>query len=351
MRRIIGLVLIGIGVCLVVLAVALPTFVYPRVAKVPANPQERIVARGTGLTVLLPSLVVKGGNGVLTDQTVISSRLVLGQVPPNGSKVPDGDAFYRQAYNAFIQNPRYSSQDSLLEANIEAASLNGRTGLSTNCCGDYFISDPTDPRGEPIRHRGLVFKFPFNTQRHSYEFWDSNIKATATARFDRTEKLDGLLTYRFVQPITDEVIGQQTVPGSLVNSEAASVTADRVYSTVRTLWIEPRTGAIIKGAENVNQRLVAPNGQQAPVINGRLEYTPQTVRTLVDKYGPQASKLKFITTFGPIGGWILGPILALIGIGLLFLSRRSGDEWDSQWGDYDDEDDEEDEAQSPHQTV
>lgn len=342
MRRIIGLVLIGLGVCLVVLALAFPSVIYPRVTKAPANPKERIVARGTGLTVLVPALIVKGGNGILTDQTVISSRLVVGQVPPNGSKVPAGQAFYRQAYNAFVQNPTISSSDSLLEANVEAASLDGRTGASTNCCGDYLITDPTDPQGQTIRHRGLVFKFPFDTQRHSYEFWDSNIKATATARFDGTERIDGLLTYRFVQPIPDEVIAQQVVPGALLNSDKQSVTADRVYSTVRKLWVEPKTGAIIKGSEDVNQRLVGPSGQQAPVIKGRLEYTPQTVKTLVDKYQPLAARLSIVTTYGPIGGWILGPILALIGIALLFLGSRDDDDWDSQWGDDEDEDDEAD---------
>ena len=148
-----------------------------------------------------------------------------------------------------------------------------------------------------------------------------------------------------MQPIPDEVIAQQDVPGALLGSDKQSITADRVYSTVRTLWVEPTTGAIIKGSEDVNQRLVGPDGQSAPVIKGHLEYTPQTVKTLVDKYKPLAGKLRIVTTYGPIGGWILGPILALIGVTMLFLGSREPDDWDSQW---DDDEDEDDEADSTH---
>ena len=70
------------------------------------------------------------------------------------------------------------------------------------------------------------------------------------------------------------------------------------------------------------------------------------MQTLVDRYRPLAARLKLVTTYGPIGGWILGPILALIGITVLFLGSRAGDDWDSQWDD--DDEDEDDEADSAH---
>ncbi|MFI7588968.1 DUF3068 domain-containing protein [Spongisporangium articulatum] len=340
MRRLIGLALIGFGVFCVAFAIALPNFVYPRVAKVPENPQEKIVAKGTGLTVLVPALVVKGGNGLLTDQTVISTRYVQGQVPPNGSKVPDGQAFYRQAYNAFVDNPSIDPADTLLEANIEAASFDGFTGEATNCCGDYVIEDPTDDVGESVKHRGLVFKFPFKTERKNYEWWDSTIKATATARYDGTEKINGLVTYRFIQVITDEVVGTEAVPGAMVGSDEQSVNADRIYATKRTLWVEPNTGAVVKGAEDVNQRL-SYEGKSAPIIYGHLEFTPETVQNEVDEYKPLAWRLAFVTTWGPVGGWVAGPILALIGITILYFGRTESRDWD-EWDD--DDEDEDDEA-------
>jgi hypothetical protein len=337
MRRIIGLVFVGIGVALIVIAIALPTYVYPRVAHVPVNPNQTLTAEGTGVTVLLPRSIAAGGTRILTDQTVTNVRKVVGQIPPNGSKVPKGDAFYQQAWSATVQG------QGLLQANVEGMSFNGKTGESVNCCGDYFNTDPTDPVNEPIKHQGITIKFPFNTQRTNYQFWDFNIKRATTARYDGTEKIDGLTTYRFVQPITDTVIGQQDVPGALLGlPNQPSLKADWIYATTRTLWVEPLTGGIIKGTEQVNQRLTY-NGKQAPIIKGTLGFTPATIKTNVDYYKPLASGLEFVTKIGPIGGWILGPICILIGITLIALAARSDDDYD-EW-DEEDEDEDEDELE------
>jgi hypothetical protein len=315
MRRIIGLVFVALGVSLIALAVALPAYVYPRVAHAPENPDQTLVAQGTGVTVLLPRSIDAGGTRILSNQTVTNLRRVVGQIPPNGHAVADGDAFYRLAYSVDV------GDQGLLLAYVEGGSINGRTGLSNNKYGDYYNTDATDPGNAPVRHEGLQFKFPFNTQRHNYPFWDAFLKRATTARYDGTEKVDGLLTYRFVQPVTNVVISQDDVPGALIGRpDEPSVRADRLYSTLRTLWVEPYTGAIIKGSERVDQRLVA-GGASAPVLQGTLTYTPQTVRKNVEKYRSLAGGLRFVTTIGPIGGWILGPICVLIGFTLLTRER------------------------------
>jgi hypothetical protein len=330
MRRIIGLVLVALGVALIALAIALPTYVYPRVAKVPANPQQTIVAQGKGVTVLLPRSLDAGGTRILTDQTVTQTQRVDGEIRPNAQKPGKDEAFYRSVISDNVAN------QGLLQAYVEGGSFNAITGLANNCCGDYLSTDPADTVGSPIQHEGLLFKFPFNVQRQNYPFWDVNIKKATTAHYDGTEKIDGLLTYRFVQPITDVVIGQVDIPGALMGlPDVASVHADRVYSTVRTMWVEPYTGAVVKGTERLNQRVVS-NGKQAPVIQGTMSWTDATVKANVDLYGKSASGLAFVTKIGPIGGWILGPIFVLIGLTLIALSRRAGDDYDD-WEDEDED--------------
>jgi Porin PorA len=317
MRRIVGLVFLALGVALIALAVALPTFVYPRVEKVPADPNEFLVAQGSGVTVLLAQSPEDGGIRVLTNQNVVATRYIRGDVRPNATRATGDNAFYRLAFKTTVEN----QPNGLLTAYVEGGSINGKTGLSNNCCGDFLSIDTTDTVGEPIRHEGLQWKFPFDTKKQNYPFWDVNVKKALTANYVGTERIDGLLTYRFVQPITDIVISQEDVPGSLLGlPEQASVRADRLYSDTRTLWIEPYTGAIIKGSEQVNQRLVS-NGKQAPVIQGTLTYTDATVRHNVDEYKGKARSLWFIKQGGPIAFWILGPLFVLIGL-LLLLFRR-----------------------------
>jgi hypothetical protein len=325
MRRIAGLVLVALGVALIALAIALPTYVYPRVAKAPIDPNTQLVARGEGITVLLPRSIEDGGTQIFNNQVVTVTRSIDGELRQGAPMPADDERFYRLSFRADVEGK------GLLQAYVEGACFNQETGLATNCGGDYLVTDPTDTQGQPIEHRGLMFKFPFNTERRDYPFWDVNIKAPATARYDGTERLNGLLTYRFVQVIQDTVIGQQDIPGELIGDpQTPSLTADRIYSTKRTLWVEPYTGAIIKGSEQVNQRLAA-DGKQAPIITGYLEYTPETVQANVDEYGESASGLRFVSRIGPIGGWILGPIFLLVGLGLLAMSRRR--ERDDEWTD------------------
>jgi hypothetical protein len=321
MRRIAGLVLVALGVALVAFAIALPSYVYPRVQKSPEDPNLFLAAQGKGVTVLLAQSEGDGGIRVLNNQTVDATRRVRGEVRPNAPRPTGNNVFYRLAFQLTVQN----QPKGLLLAYLEGGSMDGKTALANNCCGDYYVADSTKPQGVSIKHEGLTWKFPFGTKKQNYPFWDINVQKALTAKYDGTEKLDGLTTYRFVQQVPDAILTQQVVPGALVGAPAqASVTADEVYANTRTLWVEPRTGAIIKGAEKVNERLVY-NGTEAPVLQGTIAYTDATVQAQVDKYKGDAASLKFVTTTGPIVGWILGPILIVLGFGLLLLSRRPND--------------------------
>ena len=325
MRKILGLICIALGVALVGLAIALPSYVYPRVAKAPENPDTTQVAQGTGITVLLPRGLQEGGPRILTDKTVTVTRDIDGQKVEGAD---EDNPFYRLAFKADVEG----EQPPLLQAYVEGAGFDGRTGEANNKGPDYVIQDE-GAQPEQITHEGLMFKFPFGTEQKDYPFWDVNIRQTATARYDGTETIDGLLTYRFVQPIPDTTIGQEDVPGTLIGlPDQPVVKADRIYATTRTLWVEPNTGAIIKGSEQVNQRLAA-EGRTIPVITGNLEYTPATVQANVEEYKSSASSLAFVRRTGPIGGWILGPILIAVGVVLFLLARRreerdDDDEWD-----------------------
>jgi hypothetical protein len=93
-------------------------------------------------------------------------------------------------------------------------------------------------------------------------------------------------------------------PSGIYCLDTPTLTADRISSTWRTIWVEPYTGAFIKGSQQVDQRLVAEEGQ-APVINGYMEYAPDTVRRNVDEYASAAQGLRFVSCIGPLGGWIL----------------------------------------------
>ena len=48
---------------------------------------------------------------------------------------------------------------------------------------------------------GLYFKFPFQTEKKTYPFWDGSLREAADIEFQETETIEGLEVYRFEQVI------------------------------------------------------------------------------------------------------------------------------------------------------
>ena len=91
------------------------------------------------------------------------------------------------------------------------------------------------------------------------------------------------------------------------------------YGNTRTLWIEPNTGVIIKGQEQVDKSLISTLGTVA-TTKGTIGYTDQTVRDNAETWGSKGRLLGFIG--GPFMwvGIISG--LLLIVVGALLIGRR-----------------------------
>jgi Porin PorA len=311
MRRIVGLVMIALGTALVGMAVALPSYVYPRLTKLPNDPNATIIAKGDGVTVLK---VRRQKTEPVTDTVYVTRYVTKDSNTQNRPKPPDGVAQWRLGFTATLKTPT----GDLLNAYLEGYTFDKVSAEPKSCCSDYVKVNPDDA-GVPIRHEGLGLKFPFDTQKQTYQFWDLQLRRAQAMNYVGTEELFGLQTYKFVQEIKDQTVGSQAWPGSLFNDPAPSVTADEVYSTVRTLWVEPITGAIIKGSEKLDWRYVY-QGTTVPRTIGTLTYTDATVKAQVDLYTSPASQLKFFRSTAPLVCWILGPLLVLAGIALLLLT-------------------------------
>ncbi len=106
-------------------------------------------------------------------------------------------------------------------------------------------SSPTDGVREPVEAEGLIYKFPFATEKKDYDFWDGDVGEAVSAVYDGKDIVEGLDVYRFVQTIPETSVGTREVPGSLVGSDEASVDADEFYENTRTFYVEPETGAVV----------------------------------------------------------------------------------------------------------
>ncbi len=328
MRRIIGYVLIGLGVFAVALGLMLRLYAYPRLAKAPLDPKGVSVATGNGIT----ALVIQDNNGtplpkILPDLTLTATRNVTGDLAQPEVKDGGNVASWIETVNTVDQN------GDRVKATERQVCLDRHTNQAVEPCTDRHVIANTDPDTfqkiveQNVAQPGVHLKFPFDTGKQSYPFYDLTLRAAPEAKFDGEEEIEGLNTYRFVQDIPLTKVEQRKVPGNLVNSsDTGLVATDLYYQNKRTIWVEPATGQVIKGQEVQHQELVRSDqspGQGTAVFDGTLTFNDETVARNVKDAKDNRGKLWLLTVL-PIILWIAGPLLIVVGVALLLLRRRGG---------------------------
>jgi hypothetical protein len=102
------------------------------------------------------------------------------------------------------------------------------------------------------------------------------------------------------------------------------MTVGRYYENTRTVWVEPYSGIIVKGQEDLKQTLRGSDGRELlTVFGGMIAFTEDTVQKSADDAKEARSQLRLVSTTGPIVLISVGALLAVVGA-LLFLLGGSG---------------------------
>ncbi|WP_199442724.1 DUF3068 domain-containing protein [Umezawaea beigongshangensis] len=316
MRRVVGLVLIGVGVFALALGLLLRFYVYPSLAVVPLEQKVESVARGTA-TVFYTGDMTLRRNVELTATRKVESNLTRPDV------VKDGDVMVWD--QGLLVTDQRGTTISALEHRV---CLDRRTNAAVERCSESYVTEseagPTQADRD-VEQRGLHYKFPFGTERRDYEYFDTTLRTATTARFEAEDVVNGLEVYRFVQDVPTTKIREQEVPGDLVGSDEPSVRADRYYQNTRTMWVEPVSGIIVKGREQQKQTLRGPEGTEGTtVLDGTLTFTEETIVDSVARAEDSRGKLFLLHTAGPLALIPLGVVLALFGTFALITAARAG---------------------------
>jgi hypothetical protein len=323
MRRVLGFVAIALGALLVGMGLLARPFVYDRLAIVPLDQDTTSVSVGQNMSVLYPHRTDEGSAiDKLTGVTVQNTREVNG-IPgiPQEYGVEDDQAFWQ---SSSVSRAQVDGEWVDLSYSDSGVSIDRRTGEATNCCGDYrSTGDLDNPDAvEDATHEGLVFKFPFNVQKETYQWWDADLLEPRPIEFQDEEEIFGTNTYRFQQVIPKTVTATRQVPGDLFEPAIrGNAMANQTYANTRTLWVEPNTGVIIKGEEEVEKTLSAPGRDPVGLTVGTIGFDDETIQANADEWGSKGSLLGLLR--GPLLWYLLIPGLLLIGLGaFLVLSGR-----------------------------
>lgn len=162
---------------------------------------------------------------------------------------------------------------------------------------------------------GLAGKFPFDTERHDYNYWDDTLGTTVIATYVDDVDVEGVKTYQFevAASADDEILSK--------GEDGEPNTDDDVrgsYEATQTIYVEPTTGSYID--QSATQKMVTTDG--TVLIDAEMSYSDETVSNNAQDAKDNIAQLGLIGTWIPVGGLVAGLIFLLIGLWLVLRGRK-----------------------------
>jgi len=233
-RKALGSLLVLVGVFGLVAAGLFRFYAPSRAERTPLNLDVVQVATG-------PAKLLDASTGTVEELTLNATRRVRTDSAASDSKVTVIQETLCLVKN--IGNPpecvdARDPQHRLVSFTTDRVAADRKTAESNND-PKYGANIDGDTKAQ---HIGLTYKWPFNAKKITYKFFDPISRQAPDAHFIGTDKIKGMTMYKY-EAVIDSIdlpVGPG-IPGT--------------YSDTRTVWVEPLTGAIVKGVEHQKRNL------------------------------------------------------------------------------------------------
>lgn len=386
MKKVISSILTLVGAALLVFAIALPTYVVPKGKVIPLDvvsltPTEIVESNLMDSAAIAENKPVKGKENlpecreetkqlkcfIWTDVKLQSQRFITAEEPAND------DVVTFNAAQTLFRTDREEPHN-LLNATVDRVTLDRKTQQPVkDPIATFDLNAPAASSGSDVKaaigpnvREGITYQFPMGTDRKSYQYFDLNSQTTNPIDYVGEEEISGYTVYRFEQTLAPinlyerlkEALnedgelseGDEATLASLRLSfpadvwgidkgeENPNVEMDRYYTVNRTIWVEPRTGAIMNGREEIWQYYAQDQAEADSFTeeSKRKEEIANPTRTATYFPGEwndqaRAGQLKKVEegvgamrTMGTIVPWILGPLGVILLIIGFVIALRSG---------------------------
>jgi Porin PorA len=330
--------IVGLGAALLIAALLLSTYTTSRITKIPLNLDATLVSDGSGTALDSASL---SSDHVVVNQNVplVSQQQISVESPANADVVT-------LQVGTSVRRTDKQKDTGLLLAIVDTVTLNRKTAMAvsddTHTGGAVqkprTFNDENPPTSIPVRHDGLSYRFPFNTEKKTYPYFDPVAQKTYDVNYDTQEDVNGLSAYRFTQNIGYSADGRLVAPvkypslyagdedGKVTTSAAMwglpgdpaeQITMTRYYAAQRTFWVDPVSGTIIKQTEHANHFFARdPLKPEVTLADYKLTSNEDTVESQVNAARDERDRLALWSRVLPITFTAIG-LIALIGGGVL----------------------------------
>ncbi|HQR78874.1 MAG TPA: DUF3068 domain-containing protein [Actinomycetota bacterium] len=317
MKRVVGLILLALGVMMLVLAPLLKFYVLPSAAKTPVDQYSESTSNVLFEQKLNPHKVAAGDSDPY-DRNVEATQFVYvrGDVP--AAEQPEAKSQDLAVFDYF-QRVTDNATGDLIDASTARYAFNRVSSELVDCCGASVNDEPVNMAGSI-----LPVKFPFNVQQQDYQVFNTSVLTGTTFTFAGQEEKFGINTYVFKNEVPPTKVGilevpSAALPGAKKNAEG-NTELDEMYSVVNTYWIEPVTGQIVAGESTENSTFDLDGEQQ--LVKAIYTGTNGTQEG-ADDIAAQANQIKMVGTTAPLVLGILGIVLLVIGLLLLRGGKES----------------------------
>lgn len=300
MRKVLGLVLLGLSGFLIAASLLLFLWAPGKVDRTPLDIDS--ITRLTGKATYLSEAE--------TPVKAISANRV-------DVKASSDEVVQFNTFTCLVRDPDNNVQNCVKDKRLITSDVDT---FATDRHTAQAVTDYPNLPTDAVPHTGLVNKFPFNVEKKTYNFWDGVLGKSVPAEYKGTEKIQGLETYKFVISFADQ---------------PAKVTAgvDGTYSDDKTMWVDPVTGSIINQQDKQVRKLQ--NGDNAITLD--FAFTDDTVKKNVQDANDNHSQLGLVKN-APLVLLPLGIIAGVVGAFLTLGARNAGGRHRNDEVDWDDAD-------------
>ncbi|MFC9996474.1 DUF3068 domain-containing protein [Nocardia sp. NPDC127526] len=335
-RRTVACLLVGLGAMLLVAAIMIPTYTVSRLAKTPLDLEITTVATnvpGTPSEVLDSKSLTsaEGSAKVDTNVPLVSQRFVTVEDPANAEELTI------QAGQTLRRTDK-QGDTGLLTATIDRVTVDRKSGEPVSEVDggpNGAIAVTVDKQGQsvmdPVQHVGLQYRFPIGTEKKTYPYFDLNARKTFDINFVEETEINSMKVYHFQQtiPVTDLSTVANAPTNKISGLTAAKwgveggdtpITMTRFYTNTRDLWVEPETGTVVKGGEQLHL-YYARSGDKPEVtaLKGTIVFDENTVESQIAVAKENIDKLSLYGRTMPIILGIIGAIALIAGAVIGFL--------------------------------
>lgn len=275
------------------------------------------------------------------------------------TRTADGDETTPQAPAA---TGDLKCNDGLLTASIDRVSVNRKSSVPDGKVNSLQLEaipeggTAKDVSVEPESRKGFQYKFPFDTKKQQYYYYDLNTRQDTVVNFVGEQTIDGVLTYHFKTEVPETDLSNlpnaqnEAALGTMLSMPARwwgitgrgikptdQITMHRYAAATREVWVEPQTGTIINGREAQHQYFRSPDKDdestaepirnfQMDALKATFQWTDSTVAGQADKAKHYTGLLKLGNLWLPLILGIVGALLVLAWLVLFLRGRRRNDD-------------------------